>query len=321
MPVTATRSWMRLLLFAACALGCSPSHTTQPYLDGGVFDAGTPTDAGSDAGLVVDAGSDAGAAVDAGADAGPSDDAGSVLDGGPLDAGPARDSGPSDVGGPVDAGSPTDAGVGDEGSTSFPGLPGTDGGSLRALYVDSVSGSDSNSGDSPSTALQHINGNSALQKILKGATAQSGIEVLLKPGSIWTYELLTVPVGGTTGFPLLISGSRWPDAGSTARPQIRAGVRVTNGGENHVAIEGIAIGPYPGDFPADAGSTPSSIGVDISVPGGTDYLIEDCLITHFYNLIQASGSDSQPISDVRIRRSYLFGAYGSAPWSPSTATT
>jgi hypothetical protein len=189
--------------------------------------------------------------------------------------------------------------------TQFPGLPGTDGGYKQAIFVDSVSGSDDNSGNSPAEALQHVSNTSKLYKLLSSATDTSAILVLLKPGSSWPSEQLWVPVGGTAAYPLLISGSKWPKPGKSARPMIGGGIREETG--SHVAIEGVEVGPYPD------GGTFSSIGIDISVPGGTDYLIEDCLITHYYNLIQVSGSDTQPITNVRVRRSYLFGAYGSGP--------
>jgi hypothetical protein len=195
----------------------------------------------------------------------------------------------------------------DLGWTQFHGLPGTTDGYLRAIYVDAQSGSDANDGLSPSTPLQHIDETSKLFKMLKAGGASSKTMVLLKPGSEWTYELLQIPAGGTTEYPLLVSGTRWPNAGST-RPKVRLGVRVYSPGVSHVAIEGLEIGPRPAYI--DAG-TQSSIGIDINEPGGTDFLVEDCLITRFFNLIVAMGNSSAHVSNVRVRRNYLFGAYGS----------
>jgi hypothetical protein len=202
---------------------------------------------------------------------------------------------------PTDGATPGDSGVA-SGWTTFPGLPGTDGGYLQAIYVDSVSGSDSNTGATPAQALQHVSKTSKLYELLSAATSTSEIVVLLKPGSSWPAEQMTVPTGGTAAFPLLISGTQWPNAGQTARPTIGGGI-VAQGG-SHMAFEGLAVGPY-------TGTSTTSLGVYINIAGGTDYLIEDCLITHFYNLIQVLGSDSQPLTNLRVRRSYFFGAYGS----------
>jgi hypothetical protein len=208
-----------------------------------------------------------------------------------------------------DGGDALDSGLDDSGWTTLPGLPGTDGGYARAIYVDSVNGSDTNTGDSPAQALQHVSNTSKLHALLSAADPADagGIVVVLKPGSTWPSEQLWLPTGGTAAYPLLVTGEEWPDAGSTDRPQVGGGIRVIGDGLNHVAMEGLAIGPYP------EGGTFSSYGVDISVPGGTDYLIEDCLITDYYNLIAVAGTHTQPVTNLRVRRSYLFGAYGAGP--------
>jgi hypothetical protein len=213
---------------------------------------------------------------------------------------------PEDAAG--NGGGALDAGLDDAGWTTFPGLPGTDGGYARAIYVDSVNGSDTNTGDSPSQALQHVSNTSKLHDLLSAADAGGGIVVLLKPGSSWPAEQLWIPTGGTADYPLLVTGEGWPDdAGTTARPQVGGGIRVIGNDLNHVAMDGLAVGPYPD------GGTFSSYGIDISVPGGTDYLVEDCLITDYYNLIAVAGTHTQPVTNLRVRRSYLFGAYGTGP--------
>jgi len=205
----------------------------------------------------------------------------------------------------ADGSADADPGPPDLGWTQFHGLPGTQDGYLRAIYVDSVSGSDSNDGLSPTTALQHIDDTSKLYKLLKSGGTSSKTMVLLKPGSEWDNEYLFIPTGGTTDYPLLVSGTKWPNAGATTRPKVLSGVRIAY--TSHVAIEGLEMGPMP---PSGDGGTSSSLGVFINAPGGTDYLIEDCVITRFYNLILAMGLPTGHISNLRVRRNYLFGAYG-----------
>ncbi len=181
-------------------------------------------------------------------------------------------------------------------------MPGTDGGYARAIYVDSVGGSDDNTGDSPTSALQGIGTSSKLESELASAGGQS-IVVVLKPGSSWMTspaDQLNPQVGGTAAFPLLITGSRWP--GSTGGPRPRIGGMIYLG-QSHVAIEGLEIGP----------GSASGYGEGIHIPSGgeTDFLIEDNLITGYTQLIEVTGSQTTPVTDVRIRRNYLFGACGS----------
>jgi hypothetical protein len=199
----------------------------------------------------------------------------------------------------------TDGGTPDLGWTQLHGLPGTKDGYLHAIYVDGTGGSDANDGLSPATPLQHIDDTSKLYKMLKGLGGASETIVLLKPGSEWVDEYLFAPVSGSKDYPLLFSGTMWPNAGTTARPKVRSGVRIPY--VSHVALEGLEIGPNP---PSPDGGPTSSLGVFINAPGGTDYLVEDCLITRFFNLILAEGGPTAHVSNIRVRRNYLFGAYG-----------
>ncbi len=254
----------------------------------GIVACGSDDDSGSSP--PADAGTDAHVSGDAGPGS-PGSDAG--------DAG-ARDAG--------DGAALGDGGYTDLGWTSFPGLPGTDGGYTRALYVDSVSGSDSNDGTSAATAVQHVSSSSKLYALLE---ADAGTTVvLLKPGSSWTYEQFEIPVGGTAAYPLLFTGIGWPDAGITARPSFGAGIRVRSGAASHLAFTGLQVGPYP---VYDGGGGPSSFGISISAGGGTDYLIEDCVVFDYFNLLVAGGSPEAPLTDLRVRRNYLYGAYGGGP--------
>jgi len=269
--------------------------TTEP----GDADTGTAEASTSDSGLAdtasqssVDSGSDTQVESDAAADAG-SDSA--------TEDAPAEDAAGADPWELYDAGAPIVANTDPNGWSILPGLPGTAGGYQRAIYVDSVGGSDSNTGDSPSQALQHLDSTSTLYQQLSSSVAKTqSIVVLLKPGSSWPTEQFNVPLGGTAAFPLLITGTMWPGNVGTARPQIGGMIYLT---ASHVAIEGLQIGP---------GGTYAE-GIHIPVNGGTDFLIEDCLITHYYNLIEITGSHTQPVSNVRIRRNYLFGAEGNGP--------
>jgi hypothetical protein len=202
-----------------------------------------------------------------------------------------------------DAGPPVVATTDSDGWSVLPGMPGTDGGYARAIYVDSVGGSESNTGDSPSSALQGIGTSSTLNHQLSTAPAGQSIVVVLKPGSSWTTspaDQMNPPIGGSASFPLLITGSRWPGATTGARPRIGGMIYL---GHSHVAVEGLEIGP---------GST-SGFGEGIHIPSGgeTDFLIEDNLITNYPMNIEITGSPTTPVTNVRIRRNYLFGACGS----------
>ena len=269
-------------LDAAVANDARPGHDASPS-DGDLAVDGTdarvvPMDGGMDVSRVsVDA--------DPRSDAAPQGDAAVSGDADPWEL--------------YDAGPPVVAVTDSNGWSVLPGMPGTSGGYARAIYVDSVNGSESNSGDGPTAALQHLDGTSTLYQQLSAAPAGQTIVVVLKPGSSWPTEKFDVPIGGTPAFPLLITGTRWPGV-SGARPDI-GGMIYLNA--SHVAIEGLEIGP---------GGTYEE-GIHIPVNGGTDFLIEDCLITHYYNLIEVTGSHTQPVSNLRIRRNYLFGAYGTGP--------
>jgi hypothetical protein len=208
----------------------------------------------------------------------------------------------------TDGGPPVTANTDSEGWTILPGLPGTANGYQRAIYVDSVGGSETNTGASADQALKEISSTSALYKILTSADAKTqAIEILLKPGSSWPADHMMLPIGGTTLFPLLISGSKWPGmVTAKTRPQVGEGIEAK---ASHVAIEGLEIGPGNGMDP---------FGIYSSISGGTDLLIEDCLITRFYNLIQILGSHTQSFTNIRIRRNYLFGAFKAGSGSTSS---
>jgi hypothetical protein len=271
---------------ASLALLACSGGSSSPGTDGGATDSGSPDatfDARSDA--LPDAGSDSQAdvAIDA-----------------PVDAGIPDGVDPFEL---YDAGPPIVASTDSNGWSILPGLPGTAGGYARAIYVDSVGGSDTNAGDSPTTALQGIGTSSTLYNDLKNAPAGQSIVVLLKPGSSWTTspaDQLNVPIGGSAPYPLLITGSRWPGVTGGARPRIGGMIYL---GFSHVAIEGLEIGP---------GNT-SGFGEGIHIPSGgeTDFLIEDNVITNYGMLIEITGSQTSPVTNVRIRRNYLFGACGS----------
>lgn len=273
------------IAFLAFEVGCSGSRA--PGKDGGPVDAESGDvserhdarpDAHRDAGVDRDGG-------DAGHDAAPVGDAG-------ID--------PFEL---YDAGPPIVASVDSDGWSVLPGMPGTDGGYARAIYVDSVGGSETNTGDSPTTALQEIGTSSTLYNALKNASATQSIVVVLKPGSSWTTspaDQLNPPIGGTAAFPLLFTGSRWPGVVGGARPRIGGMIYL---GHSHTAVDGLEIGP----------GTTSGFGEGIHVPSGgeTDFLIEDNLITNYTQLIEITGSQTTPVTNVRIRRNYLFGACGS----------
>jgi len=194
-----------------------------------------------------------------------------------------------------------DAGPGDD-FTPFPGLPGTAGGYAKALYVDSAGGNDANAGDSPTTALQHVATTSKLFSTLSTLGDGAKVVVLLKPGSDFGTEVLQVPVSGTAAYPLLISGSKWPGATGGARPKMQ-GVQVKygNGHQSHVAMEGLHLA-FPGHTP-----------LEIEVPDGTDYLVEDCLLDDSFQSLNAGTADAaHPMTDVRLRRNYFFGANGAS---------
>ena len=199
-------------------------------------------------------------------------------------------------------GGPIVAVTDDGGWTILPGGPGTPGGYGLAIYVDSVNGVDQyDAGWVATYPLQNIDYGGIFYNRLAGLNAaqiSAGVEVLLKPGSVWTaVGGIKLAVGGTAQYPILFTGERWPDAGTSPRPQIVNGFALN--AVSHIAIEGLQIGPTAG----------SNEGVDIT--GGTDYLVEDCLITNFPSLVQASSSSTaQPVTNLRVRRNYLFGCQG-----------
>ncbi len=213
---------------------------------------------------------------------------------------PAGDADPFET---YDAGAAVTANVDSNGWSVLPGMPGTSGGYARAIYVDSVGGSESNTGESPTSAFQAIGTSSKLEAALKSAPSGQSIVVVLKPGSVWSASganQLIVPIGGTASYPLLITGSRWPGSTSSARPQIAGMIYIE---QSHVAIEGLEVGPGTG--------TGFEEGIHIPAGGQTDFLIEDNLITNYFNLIQVTGSPTAPVTNLRIRRNYFFGACGS----------
>jgi hypothetical protein len=230
---------------------------------------------------------------------------GRATGGGGADAGPPCLDPPLDAGvdpfEEYDAGPPVTAKTDAEGWSVLPGMPGTAGGYSRAIYVDSVKGNESNTGASPSSALQGIGTSSKLNSLLENAPAGQSIVVVLKPGSSWTTspaDQLNPPIGGSAAHPLLITGSRWPNA-TGARPRIGGMIYL---GHSHVAIEGLEIGP----------GNVSGFGEGIHIPSGgeTDFLIEDNLITNYTMNIEITGSQTTPVTNVRIRRNYIFGACG-----------
>jgi hypothetical protein len=286
-----------VLIAAACSTASSPP-TEAGVLDGAKSDAppGKHEDARADARDAGDAPRrDASAQKDAG-DAAPSADASHDASSPGFDG----DANPYEL---YDSGPPIVATVDDAGWSVLPGMPGTDAGYARAIYVDSVGGSETNTGDRPTSALQGIGTSSTLYNDLKNAPANQSIVVVLKPGSSWTTspaDQLNVPLGGTAAYPLLITGSRWPGATTGTRPRIGGMIYL---GYSHVAIEGLQIGP----------GTTSGFGEGIHIPSGgeTDFLIEDNLITNYTMLIEITGSPTSPVTNVRVRRNYLFGACGS----------
>jgi hypothetical protein len=194
-----------------------------------------------------------------------------------------------------------DGGPGD-GFTTFPGLPGTPNGYAQAIYVDSVGGSDDNTGDSPAQALQHVDASSKLYKALVALGDGANVVVLFKPGSNFGTEQFQVPVAGTAAYPLLVTGSMWPGATGGARPLLQSlQVKYGSGKQSHVAVTGLHLS-FPGHTP-----------LEIEIDDGTDYLVEDCLLDNSFQSLNAGTADvNHPMTDIRLRRNYFFGANGAS---------
>jgi hypothetical protein len=201
--------------------------------------------------------------------------------------------------GGADAGS--DGGPGD-GFTTFPGLPGTPNGYAQAIYVDSKGGSDTNTGDSPAQALQHVDPSSKLYTTLAALGDGANVVVLLKPGSDFGTEQFQIPVAGTAAYPLLVSGSMWPGVTGGARPLVQSlQVKYGSGKQSHIAVTGLHLS-FPGHTP-----------LEIEIDDGTDYLVEDCLLDNSFQSLNAGTADaSHPMTNIRLRRSYFFGANGAS---------
>ena len=164
----------------------------------------------------------------------------------------------------------------------------------KIFYVDSIAGKDTNDGLSPANAFKTLVYGGALNKAIKAATGKK-IAVLLKPGSTFS-DLFYVEVGGTAAFPLLVSGSSWPGSVPNIKPILKNGILAN---ASHLAFQGFQI----------ANSGAGSTGIHLSVPGGTDYLIEDCLFTGLYQALLIQGGASggaNRLTNLRIRRNYFF---------------
>jgi hypothetical protein len=171
------------------------------------------------------------------------------------------------------------------------------------LYVDSVTGKDTNSGTDPNHPIKTITKLLTLMtpKIQDNRT----MKVYLKRGASWGGTvgkpvLLEIQNSGTANYPVLFSGE-WGEP-SAPRPQLKDGIRVRVG-NSHLAFSSLEIGPGGGQ----------TTGLEISVADGTDYLVEDCKIDGFYQNFQAGGSEFHPITNIRVRRSQILGAIGSGP--------
>lgn len=109
--------------------------------------------------------------------------------------------------------------------------------SPSTYYVDSVAGSDANSGTSPSTPWKSLGKANA-------ATLTPGTHILLKAGSVWNGQYLDLAGSGAFGAPIVIdrygSGARPViDFGNTSVGGEGFGVRVRNG--SHWEVNNLEI--------------------------------------------------------------------------------
>jgi outer membrane biosynthesis protein TonB len=171
------------------------------------------------------------------------------------------------------------------------------------IYVDSVAGNDANTGTDSSHPIATI---TKLMKMIDPSVNPTESTVVhLKRGGSWTQignnpVIMEIQRAGTQAFPLLFVGD-WGDP-TKPRPVLNGGIRVRHG-NSHIAFESLDV--------EEAGG--SLVGIEITVGFGTDYLIEDCRISGFYQNVEVSGGWLQPLTNLRVRRSQIVNAIGSGP--------
>jgi hypothetical protein len=250
---------------------------------GGSDDASTPTPATRDAAPddATDAAHPIDATNDGGIDARLDDVAIDGADGGTeiiLDAGPDLPHLPYDA----------------DGWTTFPSDYTT------TIYVDAVTGKDSNPGTSPTAPIQTLKQVQTL--IGKRATGES-LHVLLKRGSVWpaTDQLWFGRGGDDASHPLWIDGWNY---GASTDPRPSMARLAMNG--SHIAAVGVHVGPGAGT------------GYGLSHAGAADdLLVEDCLVDGYWQNMDIEGQDiTQPLTNFRMRRSLSLHAHD-AGWATS----
>jgi hypothetical protein len=169
------------------------------------------------------------------------------------------------------------------------------------IYVDAVAGSDNNTGLSPDAPIKTL---AQVTKLITARTAGESLRIELKRGGSWATQGLTFSQGGDAAdHPLLIDGWSYGDP-SAARPQLGPILmwKATAIGLSHIAFVGLQVGPGSG----------SGYGISYDPPaaGGTDLLIEDCVVDSFWQNINMEGASSAaPFTDFKLRRSQSINSY------------
>ena len=200
-----------------------------------------------------------------------------------------------------------------------------------SVFVDPIGGNDANWHDSGTTK-----GNTVATPIAtlhlafiianNSAYATKSMRIMLRRGSVFNEdEMIDLRRGGTADHPFLLSGTDWGDK-DAGRAHIRDAIHVTaNTGAplSHLAFSGIEVNPNSLSDAVDPSSSDPGIknyfkaGLLINQTG-TDYLVEDCVISHWFANIQFGGSTSTPIDNFRVRRSQIsYATY--APGDSSAA--
>jgi len=193
------------------------------------------------------------------------------------------------------------------------------------VYV-STSGSDSNSGLSPSLPKRHLS--NALALIRNGKPDH----LYLKAGDTWTDEGLGLPTnfnGRGSDEPIVISSY---STGSTTRPRLQTsssssvGSFISRGGSgtlSHVYIIGLdfydaakdpASGNYAGAGGGSGGAAPCTNGITI-FDAGSDLLIEDNWFHFFEDGINIAYVSLVHPTDIVIRRNVITDQYNGNPSS------
>ena len=198
------------------------------------------------------------------------------------------------------------------------------------IYMDSKTGNDGNwvDGAPPSkgnTKATSIASFTKLTKILAdnfnkagGVYTGKSVKVVIKRGSsYYSNQAFEIFRGGTADHPFLLTGSEWYDSQDDLRPHLHDGIRIKYNDTiiSHVAIQGLEINPNLDSDALTIASDPYSVtsssrGISITQDGGTDYLIEDCAISHWFSNVMAGGTNPLPLDNLRIRRSQLSYATG-----------